>query len=115
VHGSSQSPQKNFNIKKVIEFKHKVMLSAQKAAELQLKRQEQECRLSSPPSPLKGTFLHKQSIDRVLVSGKCSISRELPRPSLQELLLEDSALEDGVFNRKPSTKRTKDLNILLHL
>lgn len=40
VHGSSSSPQKNFNIKKIADFKNKVMIHAQKTVEIHLKKND---------------------------------------------------------------------------
>ena len=72
----SQSPQKSFNIKKVNEFKNKVMVSAQKTVELQLKKKEQDFHFHLKPSSVKSNQIHKQSIDKVLVATKCRIDNK---------------------------------------
>lgn len=38
VHGNSSSPQKNFNIKKIADFKNKIMINAQKTVEIHLRK-----------------------------------------------------------------------------
>lgn len=54
-HSASTSPQKNFNIKKIVEFKNKVLAGAQKAVEIQLKKKDYEFIINLKPGTAKKT------------------------------------------------------------
>lgn len=50
---TTSSPQKNFNIKKIVEFKKKLLASAQKAVEIQLKRKDCSFNINLKPNTAK--------------------------------------------------------------
>lgn len=75
---SSSSPQKNFNIKKIVEFKNKVLASAQKVIEIQLKRKDCSFNINLKPTSAKKVVSGKQSIDKILVTAQCNIKNEIP-------------------------------------
>lgn len=78
VQANSSSPQKNFNIKKIADFKNKIMVNAQKTVEIHLKKNEHELSHNFKPSSAKNGQPVKGSISKALVATKCNVYSEIP-------------------------------------
>ena len=114
-----QSPQKQFTIKKMTEFKNKVMVNAQKTVELTLKKKDQVQMHQPKPPSNKTNFINKKSTNKMLVATRCNVNSNNDLPSLERFFESTSnnqaEEEEEVFVRKLSTKKIRDLSDVLKM